>query len=126
MSDDLNKKIKQIADILGQDSMPDNVKGLLSLLGTPSTAREDTSSKPEEVPVQKEENTSRSDMDDGMEMMMRVKKLMDNVNTVNDPRLNLITAIRPFLNSRRQQKLGNCMRLLQMSKVTRMMDNKNT
>ena len=32
MSDDLNKKVQQIAQLLGHDNVPDNVKELISLL----------------------------------------------------------------------------------------------
>ena len=34
MSDDLNKKVQQIAQLLGHDDVPDNVKELISLLST--------------------------------------------------------------------------------------------
>ncbi|MCX7710047.1 MAG: hypothetical protein N2484_09365 [Clostridia bacterium] len=123
MSDDLNKKIMQIADILGQEGMPDNIKGLLSLLSASgnSGSKEDVPARQTDVPVRKEEKPSRPDMDESLEMIRKVKTLMDRTSTSNDPRLNLITAIKPFLNSKRQQKLSNCMMLLQMSRLTRFM-----
>ncbi|HEX9058788.1 MAG TPA: hypothetical protein VF941_01270 [Clostridia bacterium] len=121
MSDDLNKKIMQIAELFGQDSVPDNVKGLLSMLASGVGSDSSASSKnAEPVPV-REEKAPKADMDDSLEMMMRLKKMMDRANPVSDPRLNLINAIKPFLNTKRQKKLGNCLTLLSMTRVAKMM-----
>jgi hypothetical protein len=46
---------------------------------------------------------------------------MDVMRSINDPRINLLTAISPFLNNSRQKKIGNCVKLFQMTQVTRMM-----
>jgi len=122
MSDDLNKKIKQITDLLGQDNIPDNVKGLLSLLASPNIKDESSPQKSVEAPQYKEdrserserndryernernERNERSEIDENMEMLRKVRTVMDRLNTNNDPRVNLLTAIKPFLSSNRQKK----------------------
>jgi hypothetical protein len=121
MNDDLNKKIKQITDILGQENLPDNLKGLLSILTAP-TAKEEISPKAIEAPVIKEEKANRSETDDSIDMLRKVKKIMDKVNTNNDPKINLLNAIKPFLNNKRQKRLNDCMKLLQMSSITKLLD----
>ncbi|MCX8129045.1 MAG: hypothetical protein N3I35_02970 [Clostridia bacterium] len=125
MSDDLNKKLKQITDILGQDNMPDNVKGLLSLLTNPNNKEESVSPKVTEPPSPREEKSERSELDENMEMIRKVRKVMDKLNINNDPRVNLLTAIKPFLNSKRQKKLGNCIKMLQMSSLTKLVDDQD-
>jgi hypothetical protein len=134
MSDDLNKKIKQITDLLGQDTIPDNVKGLLSLLASSNGKDESSQQKSVEAPQYKEdrserserndryERSERSEIDENMEMLRKVRRVMDRLNTNNDPRVNLLTAIKPFLNSNRQKKLGNCIKMIQMSSLTKIMD----
>lgn len=122
MSDDLNKKIKQIADILNQDTLPDNLKGLLSLLSSPGSSQE---SPPPETPDIKEERTSKGEMDDSIDMIRKVKNVMDRMNSANDPRIGLLTAIKPFLSSRRQSKLNNCVNMIRLASVTRLMDDTN-
>lgn len=121
MSDELNNKIKQLADMLGQDSMPDNIKGLLSLLAS-SAPKEEASPRQNEIPFKREDTQTKPEADENLEMVRKLKSMMDRVNPSSDPRLNLITAIKPFLNSKRQQKLSNCMMLLQMSRMSRFMD----
>lgn len=127
MSDDLNKKIKQITDILGQETIPDNLKGLLNMLASsaskdnPAPSREHAE-KDEEVRLLKENNQPKNETEENMEMFRKIKKVMDKVSTNNDPRVNLLAAVKPFLNSTRQKKLNNCIKLLHMASMTRFLD----
>jgi len=120
MSDDLNKKIKQVAEALGQEDMPDNIKGLISLLAS-SMSNEDSSPK-EGSKSSGESRESRNDMAENMEMMRKITGIMSRMNSVNDPRINLLHAIKPFLGSKRQSKLNNCVNLLRMSSIVRLID----
>ncbi|MDP4183009.1 MAG: hypothetical protein Q8942_18220 [Bacillota bacterium] len=124
MSDDLNKKIKQITDIFGQENIPDNVKGLLSLLVGPGNQSETDAPKAledEPVPV-REENKSKNDQDENIEMIKRARKMMERLNTKDDPRINLLYSMRPFLNNSRQKKIVTCVKLLQMYNLSKLMD----
>lgn len=121
MSDDLSKKIKQITDLLSQENMPENLKGLLSLLAGPG-GKEETQTKPVDPPALTENNQNKSEVDDNVEMMRKIKKVMDRLNTNNDPRINLLNAIKPYLNTRRQKKLDSCIRLLQVTSLAKLME----
>lgn len=122
MSEDLNKTIKQITDILSQEELPDNIKGLLSLLSGPAGSKEESRQKSGEAPEHKDEKPVRTEGDDSIEMLRKVKKMMDRANSMNDPKVNLLSAMKPFLNNKRQQKLSNCIRILQMSSLVRLVD----
>jgi uncharacterized phage infection (PIP) family protein YhgE len=121
LSDDLNKKIKQITDILGQDNLPDNVQSLLSLLSG-AVNKEEASGKSNDKVVQKEDRIEKNDADDNIDLIRKAKKVMDRLSNNNDPRINLLTAIKPFLNNKRQQKIGNCIKILHMTRLTSLMD----
>lgn len=128
MSDDMNNKIQQIAELLGQEKMPDNVKSLLSLLAGSLEKKEEEAAAPavEEEQLQvKEEKPVRSETGLDPETVNRVKKLAGSLGSGNDPRINLLYAIKPFMNSKRQKKIGNCIQLLQMSSVAKLLDNKD-
>lgn len=133
--DELNTKFKQIAQMLGKENVnvPDNLGSILSMLAS-STPKEQAPSKQEEHPPPPENKPTKEDllpnntttnttnnMDDNIEMMRKVKVIMDSMRNVNDPRVNLLTAISPFLNNTRQKKIGNCIKLFQMTQMTRMM-----
>lgn len=121
MSEDLNKKIKQITDMLGQENIPDNFKGLLNMLAGSAESGE-PAPKTAEQPFVKEEKFQKSELEENVEMMRRIKKVMDHVNHNSDPRVNLLNAIRPFLNNSRQKKVNNCIKLLQMASLSRVLD----
>lgn len=149
MSDDLGNKIKQIADILSREDLPDNLKSLLSLLGNSSGKENNTSDsnetlknnsntdsgKPEDRSFEKSQEKSsekNSDINSGrnsdtesdlnMDMIRKIKKVLDNINVKNDPRVALLTSLKPFMNKNRQKKINNCIQMLTMSKVIRSLD----
>jgi hypothetical protein len=124
--DDLSKKIQQIAELLGQDSMPDNVKGLLSVLTGSLSGKEDS---PANAAGAEQENDERSsppaEAADTYEMLDRAKQLMNKMGMGNDPRINLLHAIKPFMGNKRQQKISTCIKILQMASLTKLMDFKD-
>lgn len=120
MSDDLNKKIRQITDILSQENLPENLKGLLSLLT--SSGNGDSPAKSSEPPALKEERTEKSDLEENVDTLRKMKKVLDKMNNVNDPRVNLLMSIKPFLNARRQKKLLNCVSMIRFSNASRMLE----
>ncbi|AEY64671.1 hypothetical protein [Clostridium sp. BNL1100] len=126
MSDDMGDKIKQIAEMLGQDSnsgIPDNVKGLLNMFMSSNNSKDETSS--DDTSSEKEkpsEESSRADTDDLADMARKMKKAMNMLNTNNDPRVNLLNAIKPYLNDNRQKKLQKCMKIIKIGSLTKLLD----
>lgn len=124
MSDDMGDKIKQIADMLGQNSnpnIPDNVKGLLSMLMSNNNSKDEDSS--EDPPKTRgSENSSNNEADDFADMARKMKKAMGMINTGNDPRVTLLNAIRPYLNKNRQRKLQTCIKLMRIGSLTQLLD----
>jgi len=139
MSEDMNNKIKQITEILGQDNLPDNIKALLSLLSsTPTPAKDNAQPKTSEPqvqpaqpiqamqPVQKEEKLEKNDSDDNLEIVQKVRKALDRLSTNNDPRINLLTSIRPFMNEKRQKRVSDCIKILQMAILAKLLEENDT
>ncbi len=126
MSDDMGDKIKQIAEMLGQDSnsgIPDNVKGLLNMFMSSNNSKDETSSDDNSSEQEKtSEDSSRADTDDMADMARKMKKAMNMLNTNNDPRVNLLSAIKPYLNDNRQKKLQKCMKIIKIGSLTKMLD----
>lgn len=157
MSNDLGKKVQQIAQMLNQEDMPDNMKELVALL-TSSLAKEtEPSSDSSEGKAgegdtshqerREEGDTSHQDYrEDGFEQKVSdtiiskkssnpesavnpetintALKAMNRISSANDPRINLLHAIEPFMNTRRQQKIGNCIQLLQLAGLSRLLNDR--
>lgn len=127
MGDDLDKKIKQITDILGQENLPENLMGLLGMISS-SPAKESPRSSAESGAhddfrqIGEESQGGKGEMEDPALIMRKLKKVMDRANTKNDPRINLLNAIRPFMRTSRQKNLSNCIKILTVSSMTRYLD----
>jgi len=126
MSDEMGDKFKQIADMLGQNSnanVPDNVKGLLSMLMS-STVSKDESPSDDATPQKPRANdgSSKVEADDMADTARKMKKAMSMLNTANDPKVTLLNAIKPYLNKGRQKKLQTCMKLMKMGSLTKLFD----
>ncbi len=129
MSDDLGRKIQQIAQMLGQDEVPDNVKELVSILANSLGKKEDGNSQPVRA-----ETGSEAKLDENrqaaetpalsQEVPDTAKHSNDRFNSSIDPRINLLMAIKPFMNNRRQKKIGNCIQLLQIAGFSRMLNDR--
>lgn len=136
MSDDLNNKIKQLTDILGQENLQDNIKELLSSLTNPSngsgnsnsnTSRENNSADMSGANIEgsinrKENQGFRNDSLDSSDMLRKFGRIVEKLKTASDPRINLLNAVRPFLNNTRQSKLSQCIKFLQMANIAKLMD----
>lgn len=69
-----------------------------------------------------EEEPSRESNGDGMnadtlQMMMKMKRIMDQQNRKDDPAKNLLLAIKPFLKETRQTRVNHCIQFLSLSQV---------
>jgi hypothetical protein len=118
VNENISSTIKQLADMLSQDKMPENLKDLVSLFSgaieNNSNTRQISANQANEQSLGKK---NLYDQELNPEMINMVKTLMRKLDTKNDPRINLLMALRPFLNSNRQKKLGNCIKLLQITSL---------
>lgn len=127
MSDELDKKIQQIAELLGQDNVPDNLKELVALfassLGTKKDGEESLRS-PEAKPAEKPAATDHAEQSSNLDpdMLDKARKAIERLAPGSDPRINLLQAIKPFMNSNRQKKIGSCIQLLQVAGLSRLMN----
>ncbi len=125
MSDEMGDKFKQIADMLGQNSnanIPDNVKGLLNMLMSNNNTKEES---PTDDTTQKTNTTGDSPKvgtDELNDAARKMKKAVNMLSAPNDPKVNLLNAINPYLNKHRQKKLQTCMKLLKMGSLTKLFD----
>ncbi len=126
MSDDMGEKIKQIADLFGQNSNPnisDNVKGIFNMLMSNNGASKEENPSEDTSPSSRTDDPGSDDTDDMADMARKMKKAMNMMSsTANDPRVNLLNAIRPYLNKGRQKKLQNCMKLIRLGSLTKVLD----
>lgn len=183
MSEDLDKKIQQIAQLLGQESVPDNLKELVALFASSLGTRKEDAANPNPSGGEFGEKSGDADHTGHTpaldpEILNKARKALETLNsgrmgeqqtgsatspgrmgeqqtrsatspgrmgeqqtgsatspgsmgeqqtrsvtsTGSDPRINLLQAIKPFMNSKRQKKIGSCIQLLQVASLSRILN----
>lgn len=123
MNEDLNAKIKQIAEILGKDGAPDNLKSTVDFLV--SSLGKNTPSAPETPPETEAVNINNDASNMNGEASRKVRKILSALNSAGDSRVNLLAAVKPFLNNTRQKTVNNCIKILQLAKLASILDENN-
>lgn len=59
-----------------------------------------------------------------MNTMMKMKSIMDKMNSGNDPRNNLLNSLKPYLREGRKEKLDQYANLMNMAKIAELFNNK--
>ncbi len=70
-------------------------------------------------------SASDNDVLNNIQMMQKLGSVMEMYRAGNDPRVNLLRSVKPFLGGKRQQKLQKCISLLQMGGAVRMLGEVN-
>ena len=112
MSQDIEKNINQIKELLSGGNSSENVK---SLLGSLLKQNESSDSRKD-----KEGETSGSGPAfdaDTLQMFFKIKQIMDSSQKNNDPREKLLNALKPYLSDKRKDKLAECMQILKITNI---------
>lgn len=113
MDEDLAKTIQQFASMLGEGNPPENLSPLIDMVSQFASGMQSNGSQDQPRNTQ----NSGINLDDTLSMVFKVKQVMDSANISNDPRNNLLLALKPYLNSKRQSKVDKCMQFLTLSKL---------
>lgn len=116
-NDEMSSKIKQLADMLGQDDAKDNLKALFGLLADSGNNSGSSNEESNANSASNGNKVSSSLMDDKLDMMRKLKMAAEIVSSKDDPRTNLLLAIRPYLSNKRRSKLSNYIKILQLTRL---------
>lgn len=55
---------------------------------------------------------------EGIEYMAKIKGIIDEMGSVNDPRSNLLMSLRPYMRASRRASIDNAVKILNLSRAT--------
>jgi len=113
MADNLEKNIKQIAEFLSQDGIIDNLKEMLNNKGSKSSSKNSI----EKFEKQFVDKTTPDNHNNDMHFIQNMVRAMSQLKDTNDPGTNLLSAISPFLNNKRQKTCSDCVKILKTVKL---------
>lgn len=71
------------------------------------------------------ENTSSNFNNIDMNTILKMKSVMENINSKNDPRSNLLNSLKPYLRNSRKEKIDQYANLLNFTKIAELLKNEN-
>lgn len=97
MEDNLSNAISQLQNMLSSDEGKKNIEDMIGSLGISTTSPED--------PVFNPEN------------MLKMKNIMETFKRRDDPRSQLLLALKPYLSNARSARLETAIRLLSLGRL---------
>ena len=124
-NEDMSDIFEKINNIAGQNNIsPDMVNNLFDMFNNSNSSSNnefsDTSSHQDynnsSNSINSQENSFGNNGID-FETIMKMKSIIDKMNTKNDPRSNLLQSLKPYLKDSRKSKVDQYIQLMNMSKV---------
>ncbi len=91
---------------------PETLNMLSSLLGSMQSTPAQTPQ--EDAPVSEPISNVQPEQADNM---IKIKQMLEQTSTANDPRINLLNSLKPYMGKRRMAKMDQAIRLIQISKM---------
>jgi len=103
MADDLDKAIRQIAQMFG------------SAQSSPSSGDDSQESAiPEQTASPVAQTFNANAIRDNLGILSKAREMIESLNHVSDSRINLLNSIQPFLSPARQSSCASCIQLLKI------------
>lgn len=121
MADDLDKKLKQIADMFGV-SDTSGLKNIVQSIVPPGSdsSQGNPASEYNNNSSGNSSNASQSSIGNlpvDLGFLTKANELLSAFNNVKDSRITLLNSVQPFLGVQRQQRLGGAIQLLRIISV---------
>ena len=126
-NEDMSDVFEKINNIAGQNNIsPEMVNNLFNMFNNSnnSSNHQTSSNTSSDSSSHQDYNNSTNNNDNSFgnsgidfETIMRMKTIIDKMNTKDDPRSNLLQSLKPYLKDSRKSKIDQYIQLMNMSKV---------
>ena len=125
-NEDMSDVFEKINNIAGQNNIsPEMVNNLFNMFNNSNSSsnnQNNSNNHSGNSSYQDYNNSTNTDNSFGnsgidFETIMRMKTIIDKMNTKDDPRSNLLQSLKPYLKDSRKSKIDQYIQLMNMSKV---------
>ena len=125
-NEDMSDIFEKINNIAGQNNIsPEMVNNLFSMFNNSNSSSNNqgnSNNHSDSSSHQDYNNSANTDNPFGnsgidFETIMKMKTIIDKMNTKDDPRSNLLQSLKPYLKDSRKSKVDQYIQLMNMSKV---------
>ena len=121
---ELNEVISQIPP-----EMMQNLSSVINNTSNKNNSNVDTSGNNSSVhnsfSQNSSDNTNSNFNNIDINTILKMKSLMENLNTNNDPRSNLLNSLKPYLRNSRKEKIDQYANVLNFAKIAELLKNDN-
>ncbi|MBR3162583.1 MAG: hypothetical protein IKF17_00575 [Clostridia bacterium] len=118
MSEDLSDLINNVKSMMDNGNIPDNMKDILNSISSSNPKGSNTSTS-----FTSSSGKNQSSLNIDVETIIKLKGIIDNINSKDDPRANLLYSLKPYLRDSRKAKLDQYVNLLNMTKIVDLLNN---
>ena len=125
-NEDMSDIFDKLNNIAGQNNIsPEMVNNLFNMFNNSNNSNNqnsntncsDTSSNQDYNNSTNNQNNPFGNSGIDFETIMKMKSIIDKINTKDDPRSNLLQSLKPYLKDSRKSKIDQYIQLMNMSKV---------
>ena len=131
MSEDKDKTIEQLKSLLENENVSNTIKSIINMMDKKEASKEKTNDKSTNANDEDEKVISFEEEDkpvsnknskintmENMDMMIKIKKIYEKINDRDDPRTNLLLALKPYLSSQRRAHIDNAIKVVNITKLS--------
>lgn len=108
-----DETVEKLKSILNNGNIPNDFKDILSNLGNNNSENTSDSTN----------NDTKNNTNIDFETIMKLKSVMDKINSKDDPRAKLLISLKPYLKESRKNKIDQYIQFLNMSNVLNIFSN---
>lgn len=113
MAQDFDRALGQLRDMLSTEEGQRQLEGIIGSVqggmgGMGGEQPHEVSGTPAQRP-----NTGAF----GMDVFMKIKNIMDTMQMDNDPRVNVLSSLRPYINANRGHHLDSAIKIMSLGKL---------
>lgn len=123
MDQRMDDKIRQISNMLNNPEAQEGIRQLFSSLNRSQDY--DAESYDGEYTVHDQGHTGNTGqlMLRDTDWIRNIQNLLNQVNSIEDSRINLLNSIQPFLNPSRRERCATCLNILKIASILRAVTN---
>lgn len=110
MSEDFSDLINNVKNMVDNGNIPDEMKNIISSISS-------------DKKVNNSNNSSGQISNLDFDTIIKIKKILENINDKNDPRTNLLYSLKPYLRENKKNKLDQYVNFLNITKIANIINN---
>jgi|LSQX01.1.fsa_nt_gb hypothetical protein len=131
MGENNDKTMEQLKNLLENENVSNAIKSIMNMMDKKDDSKEknqnmnNSTTELNRAPVVSNEKENypnnlnpERNMADNMDLMIKIKKIYEKINDHDDPRTNLLLALKPYLNSQRKTHIDNAIKIVNITRLS--------